>query len=200
MRKVHAVLLLVAAVAGLSAAASGSATRTTPQHPTADRYMSAPDLAKRIIAGDDTLRVFDLRPAAEFEQMHIPTARHTSSEILMRQPPPPDTTIVLYGEGDSQADRVQSGLSLQGYRHVYILREGLYEWIARVVEPRLGVEASPAERAAFEEAATQSRFFGGVPRADVPRPEVPSGYWTGAAGRSAEAGRQAVAAIRRRGC
>ena len=162
--------------------------------------MSAPDLAKRIISGETELRVFDLRSMSEFEAMHVPTAQHASIENLLRARLPENATIVVYSEGDTDAEQAWSALSRRGNRHVFILREGLYQWIARVIEPRLALDASPSERSAFEEAAAQSRFFGGVPRADVTRNEVPGGYWTGTGHGSVDASRQAVAAIRRRGC
>jgi rhodanese-related sulfurtransferase len=204
MTRVHAALMFVAASAGLAAAASGAAPRDT-RRPVADisgarDYISAPQLAAQIIAGNPALRVFDLRSATEFEEMHIPTAQHSSVDALRHDALPPDTTIVLYAEGDREAAQASEVLRLRGYRHVLILRDGLYEWIGRVVEPRLAVDATPSERAAFADAAAQSRFFGGVPRAVVPRAEVPDGYWSGTPRASTGASRLAVAAIRRRGC
>jgi rhodanese-related sulfurtransferase len=213
--RVHAALLFTAAWAGLAAAGTGSGPRAETsrlaEEITAERdHISAPQLADRIMAGDAGLRVFDLRSIAEFEQMHIPTAQHASIESLLREPLPRDTTIVVYSEGGAHAAQAWVLLRLRGYQHVFVLREGLYEWIARVVEPRLAVNASAAERAVFAEAARYSRFFGGVPHADVPRAEVPVGYWTVQAGEprgavlrnpaSSASTQTAVAGIRRRGC
>ena len=215
MTRVHAALLFTAAWAGLAAAGTGSGPRAETSHLaeeiTAERdHISAPQLADRIMAGDAGLRVFDLRSIGEFEQMHIPTAQHASIETLLREPLRRDTTVVVYSEGGAHAAQAWVLLRLRGYQQVFVLREGLFEWIARVAEPRLGVDASAAERAAFEEAAKYSRFFGGMPHADVPRAEVPVGYWTGQAGgpegaaqrnpASGASTRTAVAGIRRRGC
>jgi rhodanese-related sulfurtransferase len=205
MTRVHAALLCVAAWAGLAAAATGPGSSTAAarlvEEIAAERdHISAPQLADRIIAGDPALRVFDLRSAAEYGQLHIPTAQQASLETLMREPLPPDATIVLYSEGGAHAAQAWVLLRLRGYRDVFVLREGLYEWIARVIEPRLARDANPAERTAFEQAAAHSRFFGGVPQADVPRAEVAVGYWTGAQSSAAGTSRQAVAGIRRRGC
>ena len=72
-------------------------------------------------------------------------------------------------------------LRLRGYRQVAYLRDGLYEWIVRVHEPALAVDATPAEREEFERLAALSRYFGGQPRLDVPRAEMPAGYWTAGA-------------------
>jgi rhodanese-related sulfurtransferase len=202
MTRVHAALALAAAIAGLGAAAGGSGSHDAKRRAaiaSAPGYISAPQLAARIIAGDPALRVFDLRSAAEFEEMHIPTAQHSSVGRLSGETLPQDTTIVMYAERAAQLAPAVDTLRRRGYRHVLILREGLSEWIGRVLEPRLAADASPAEREAFDDAAVQSRFFGGVPHADVPRAELPAGYWTGAP-HVTTGSRVAVAAMRRRGC
>jgi hypothetical protein len=73
----------------------------------------------------------------------------------------------------------------------------------RIHEPRLAIDATDRERADFEQAVRFSRFFGGRPQIDVPRAQIPTGYWTGDTGRqppTLEATLLAVTAIRRRGC
>ena len=215
MTRVHTVLLFAAAWAGLAAASTGSGSPDETSRMAAEisagrDHISAPQLAERLMTGDRTLRLFDLRSTGEFEQMHIPTAEHASIETLLREPLPPDTTIVVYSEGGAHAAQAWVLLRRRGYSRVFVLREGLYEWIARVIEPRLAADATPAERSAFDEAARYSRFFGGVPLQDVPRAEVPAGYWTdqpggfegsalpnSASGASTQA---VVAGVRRRGC
>src|SRR5204862_4518188 len=126
-------------------------------------------------------------------------------EALSREPLPRDANIVLYSEGGAHAAQAWVLLRMRGYRRVYFLREGVYEWVARVFDPRLATDATPAERADFARAAEMSRFFGGVPRADVIRADVPQGYWTAAPGgaestASSTAPPQLIARIRRRGC
>jgi rhodanese-related sulfurtransferase len=165
-------------------------------------YMTAPDLAERILRGDPSLLVRDLRPLDEFEQLHIPTAQATTLDALARETLPPDATVVIYGDDERRAFDASAVLRRRGYLHVFLLRQGLYEWIGRVLEPRLSTDATAEERAQFERAAGLSRFFGGVPRANVERGEVPVGYWSGDGTQAglAEATRSAVANVRRRGC
>ena len=172
-------------------------------------HISAPDLASLIIAGDPTLRVFDLRTPSEFARMHIPGARHATVDTLTRDPLPRDATIVLYSEGGAHAAQAWVLLRMRGHVRVYFLREGLFEWLARVMEPRLPADATGRERADFARAAEMSRFFGGIAREGVPRAEVPTGYWnagrdehsagTGTAARQSSTN-QLLAGIRRRGC
>jgi rhodanese-related sulfurtransferase len=206
MTRLHATLAAVAGVLALGAAlvdARPSETRNPTIAPVADvDYMSALDLAERIARGDGSVRVVDMRSATEYAQFHIPTSVHMTAADLAAAALPPDAAVVLYSDDDGRAIEGWMLLRLRGHRHVFVLREGLYEWIARVHEPRLAADATPAERAEFERAAALSRFFGGFPRADVPRAEIPAGYWntTASGARTPERTASAVAAIRRRGC
>lgn len=153
--------------------------------------------------GDRDLRVFDLRTPDAFAQFHVPGARLAATASLSHEPLTPQTHIVLYGDARTTiVDAVQT-LRRRNQLDVLVLREGLYEWLSRVQEPRLASAPTSEERAEFERAAEMSRFFGGVPRAGVPREEVPQGYWTGMPRSEAllmAAAVNSVAAIRRRGC
>ena len=94
-------------------------------------------------------------------------------------------------------------LRMRGYRDVAFLRDGVYEWIVRVHEPALAADATPAERADFERRAALSRYFGGQPRLDVPRAEMPDRLLDAGGdivSRPSMATSLLVAAIRRRGC
>jgi rhodanese-related sulfurtransferase len=174
-------------------------------------HISAPDLADLIMRADPALRIFDLRPPSEFARMHVPGASHATIESLAREPLPRDATVVLYSEGGAHAAQAWVLLRIRRHRRVVFLREGMFEWLARVLEPRLAIDATPGERAEFARAVEMSRFFGGSARDGVPRAEVPVGYWSAgaAAGADAAAARPAaskpstdrmIANVRRRGC
>jgi uncharacterized protein len=207
---------LVTVAAALALAAAAVDLQAVDARPIATEieqerdHITAPDLAELIIGGDRALQVFDLRSRVEFDRMHIPGARHASLETLSRDPLPRDATVVLYSEGGAHAAQAWVLLRMRGYRRVFFLREGLFEWVARVMEPRLATDATALERADFIRAVEMSRFFGGSAREGVPRSEVPVGYWNSAAHGAAH-GTQDVAAargstdrmvarIRRRGC
>jgi rhodanese-related sulfurtransferase len=211
----HRGLAVAAAALALAAVAvdlKGVDARTLAAEIESERdHISAPDLASLIVAGDPTLRVFDLRSTSEFARMHIPGARHATLDTLSREPLPRDVTIVVYSEGGAHAAQAWVLLRMRGHGRVYFLREGLFEWLARVMEPRLPADATERERADFVRAAEMSRFFGGVAREGVPRADVPTGYWNdehGDHGPASNAGTaprkpstdQMIAGIRRRGC
>jgi rhodanese-related sulfurtransferase len=170
--------LALALVAALLAAAAVLVEGSSPS----PRFISAHDLASRIIRRDPTLRIFDLRSVAEFERFHVASARQMSLPVLRREPLPPDATVVLYGNGEARPARGWMIARDRG-ADAFVLRGGVREWFIRVYEPRLAADATPPERAEFERAAPFSRFFGGKPLVDVTRDQL-----------------LAAAVIRRRGC
>ena len=164
--------------------------------------ITAVELAQRIKEGE-RLHVVDLRGRDDYERFHIPSAVHATLDALGHAPLPRSAPIVLYAGDGTGAARGWMLLRLRGYRQVAYLRDGLYEWIVRVHEPALALDATPAEREEFERLAALSRYFGGQPRLDVPRAEMPAGAWTAGADANARpsmATSLLVAAIRRRGC
>ena len=218
MTRIHSALAIAAATLGLAAAVADARPGVDAAQLAADiaaerDHITAPELAARIMRQDPALRVFDLRPRADFDALHIPTAASITLDELARLPLPRDASIVLYSEGGVHSAQAWVLLRLRGHSDVQFLREGIYEWLARVIEPRLAVDATAAERADFTRAEPQSRFFGGQPRSSVARSEIPTGYWTDADGAStvspdaagsrhspADAIRATVGSIRRRGC
>jgi rhodanese-related sulfurtransferase len=166
-------------------------------------FISAPELAERIMRRDPDLRVLDLRPRTSFDQFHIPGADHATVDALVGLPLSPRTSLVLYADRRAAIADAVRVLRSRPHHEVRVLREGIFEWISRVQEPRLAADPTPAEREEFERTAAMSRFFGGVPLAGVQRAEIQQGYWTGAARTEdllVAAALNSVGAIRRRGC
>ncbi|HEY3744572.1 MAG TPA: rhodanese-like domain-containing protein [Bryobacteraceae bacterium] len=202
MSQTHRLLAIVAAVLGGAAFLSSFSRSADPSELASEieaesDHMSALDLATRIMHEDKNLRIFDLRSQAEFEQFHIPTAQPMAIEAITKSVLPRDADIVLYSEGGTHAAQAWVLMRMRGYRRVFVLREGIYEWQSRVMEPRLAIDATAAEKAEFEKASELSRFFGGNPEMGVPRSQVPSGYWTT---QQSETPQTHTAPFRRRGC
>jgi rhodanese-related sulfurtransferase len=193
---VHRAIALAALILGGAAAASDG-LGSAPAH-----RITAVSLAERIKAGE-RLRLFDLRSEDDFRKFHVPSAEHATVAEVTAMNLSRSTPVVIYANDGEAAARAQAALRTRGYRDVATLGGGLYEWITRVHEPLLAVDATPSERAQFERLAALSRHFGGQPRVDVPRMDIPAGYWTAGTGDSSRpsmATALLVAAIRRRGC
>ena len=189
----HRTLALAALILGGAAAASESM---------GPEWTTAVELAERIKGGQPT-EVLDLRSAEEFQRFHVPSAVPATLGDLIDSPLPRSASIVLYGDDSARVAQAWALLRMRGYRHVAYMRQGLYEWIARVHEPALAVDATAAERAEFDRLAALSRYFGGQPRLDVPRAALPAGYWRAGGdigSRPSVETALLVAAIRRRGC
>jgi rhodanese-related sulfurtransferase len=193
---VHRAIALAALFLGGAAAVSDR-----PGSAPADS-ISAVSLAERIKTGE-RLRLFDLRSEAEFREFHIPSAELATVEQVVSMSLPRSTPVVVYAGDGEAAVHAQGLLRARGYHAVSSLNGGLYEWLTRVHEPMLAADATSDERDRFERLAALSRHFGGQPRVDVPRAEIPAGYWTAGtddASRPSMATALLVAAIRRRGC
>jgi rhodanese-related sulfurtransferase len=203
---VHASLILAAAILGGGAAAVDG-LRLDAMRPlrnvSAERdRISAVALAESIVEGRQP-RVFDLRSGQDFDAFHVPSATQVTIADLDALELPRATPIVVYADGVARAAQGRMVLRRRGYRQVSFLREGIYEWIVRVHEPQLPVDATDAERRDFEHRAALSRFFGGQPHLDVPRADLAKGYWTAGSDpvrRDPIETSLLVAAVRRRGC
>lgn len=129
-------------------------------------HVTALELARWIRERRPGLRVLDVRSAEDYHAYHLPQAEHLAMDSLAATAFRADEILVLYSEGDAHAAQAWVFLRALGYRKVYFLRGGLYEWLEQVMNPTLA-DTSAAGRAAFARASALSRYFGGVPRSDV---------------------------------
>ena len=130
-------------------------------------HVTALELAQWIKERRAGLRIVDVRSAEEYATYHVPRAEHFSLDSLAIGPFRRDETIVLYSDGGAHAAQAWVFLRALGYSKVFFLRGGLYEWLDQVMNPT-PADTTAAARSAFEGAAVLSRYFGGVPRSDVP--------------------------------
>lgn len=169
-------------------------------------HVTALELAQWIKDRRPGLRVLDVRSSEEYERYHLPTAERLALDSLATTPFRVDDTLVLYSEGGAHAAQAWVLLRALGYRNVYFLRGGLYEWLEQVMNPTLA-DTTVAAHDAFSRAATLSRYFGGVPRSDVRTPPADESIVLPGAPRPASAvplparpTLSRIDAVRRRGC
>ena len=208
MNIVHRTLAVTAATLGGAAALTGvhssvSAAQLALEIDQQKDHISAVDVGDILMRGDVAVHIFDLRSHDEFESFHIPSAVQSDVATLARLNLSHDETIVLYSAGGAHAAQAWMLLRMRGYRKVYFLREGLYEWTSLVTDPRLAIDATPAERSAYEHSKVLSRFFGGEAKDNIQRSELPHGYWGGSPNDGTDqqaVSKQSTTVMRRRGC
>jgi len=169
-------------------------------------HVTALELAQWIKDRHPGLHVLDVRSAEEFDRYHLPTAERLALDSVAAVPFRADDTLVLYSEGGAHAAQAWVFLRALGYRNVYFLRGGLYEWLEQVMNPTLA-DTTAAARDAFARAAPLSRYFGGVPRRDIPTPPADESLALPGASRATSAvplpsrtTTSRIDAVRRRGC
>lgn len=168
-----------------------------------DDHVTAIELGDWIKARRPGLRVVDVRSAEEFAEYHVPTAEHVPLDQVTKTRFRADDTIVLYSEGGPHAAQAWVFLRALGYKNVFFLRGGLYEWLEQVMSPTIAENASPKARAEFDRVAALSRYFGGQPQISdaaasetIPLPKPASSKTSADAAKTSAA----VQRIRRRGC
>jgi rhodanese-related sulfurtransferase len=184
------VLAVLAALAGTSRPGDAAldVTKLATEIEREDDHVTALELAQWIRDRKPGLRVLDVRSDSEFAAYHIPSAERMPLTALASLAPASDETLVLYSEGGAHAAQGWVLLRANGHRNVYFLRGGLLDWMEDVMSPMLPADTTRGRVAAL------SRYFGGVPRADVaPLPTTPAPAPAPTAG-------AAVARLRRRGC
>jgi len=170
------VLMIIAIVAGLLAAISGSPYRgdrasidvaqLAQMVAKEEDHVTALELAQWIRDRKEGLRVIDVRDDDAFAEYHIPRSELVSMSRITSTPFRDDETIVLISDGGAHAAQAWVFLRALGHRNVFFLRGGVGEWLDEVMNP-----AKPSEL---------TRYFGGMPRVD----DAPA----------------TAASIRRRGC
>lgn len=129
-----------------------------------DDHVSAVELAQWIRNRRPLLRIIDVRGLDDFNEYHVPGAERIELSQLVATRFEPQETIVLYSDGGAHAAQGWVFLRALGYKHVYFLRGGLYEWIDQIMNPTIAANASQSARDEFSRVSELSRYFGGVPR------------------------------------
>lgn len=190
MTRVHAAAAAGATGLAILAAAAGD----PPARLLPDAQLPAPPavaavaLAERIRARDPLL-VLDARDPASFATFSVPTAVHLDADTAERVRA--DRAVIVYARRDGDAARIAARMRARTL-DAAVLEGGVQAWIEEVLEPRLYLDATPADTQAYRRAAEVSRYFGGVPRAGVERPPPRA--------TSDAAADDAIARTQRRGC
>jgi rhodanese-related sulfurtransferase len=132
-----------------------------------NRFISADDLAKRIINDDPSIFLIDVRSLYEYEKYSLPEAVNIPVELLLNEknmeiPQKDGIDLILFSNGDIYSDQAWLLLNQKGYSNTYVLKGGLNEWFRTIMLPEKPLEGEPDEvfdRYAFRKGA--SLYFGG---------------------------------------
>lgn len=132
------------------------------------RYLSTHQIAKRLIERDPSIFLVDVRTASEFEEYAIPGAFNIPLENILEEEwvdylSQDGMDVVLYSNGDIYADQAWTLIAQQGAKNLYIMKGGVNQWFATIIQPVAPPETAPSEAFdlyAFEKAACI--YFGGA--------------------------------------
>jgi 3-mercaptopyruvate sulfurtransferase SseA len=150
------------------------------------RFVTTDQVAQRIIEGDPTLELIDIRPAKDFEAFSLTHAINIPIDSLMSPDYQDylgieDMNVVFYGNDDIKADQAWVIAKRMGYKSIYVMEGGLNCWIKTIIRP-----AEPEESAPLEDFDLY-QFRKGA-----------SAYFTGAKVEAPESGKSGVKIVRRK--
>lgn len=158
-------LVLIASAAALfifaSPATSGETiTERLSRAASEADHISAAELAERVMNGDQSLLLIDVRPAASFEKFHIKNALNCPLEKLpaLKSKMKLYQTAVLYSDGAAHAVQGQMLLEQEGLNNILVLNGGLNEFINTCLKP-ISLRSAPVAAAAAEKIVRWRKFF-----------------------------------------
>lgn len=132
------------------------------------RFLSTHQIAKRIIDRDPSIFLIDVRTPSEFEEYSIPGSFNIPLENILEDEwedylSQEGLDVILYSNGDIYADQAWTLIAQEGVNNLYIMKGGVNEWFATIIQPVAPPDTAPSEAFdlyAFERAACI--YFGGA--------------------------------------
>ncbi len=114
------------------------------------RYITTDQLAKRIIDGDPSVQLIDVRDPYDFMDFALPGAKNIplsdllideSNKILSQ----PGRDFIFYSTGDVYANQAWMLARRLGLKRLYVLKGGLNNWIKTIIQPTPPPATEPQE-------------------------------------------------------
>lgn len=136
-------------------------------------HIEPEELADRLLAGDKTLVLVDIRTPAEFAAFHIKGAVNASSPDLpgFLAPNKNQGTIVVYSNGMTHPAQARDALARMGFNNAFLLTDGLDGFMRRVLKP-VSLRDAPVAPAMAAKIQAWRLFFLGSPESGVSRPSL----------------------------
>jgi rhodanese-related sulfurtransferase len=114
------------------------------------RFLSTDIVTERIIGGDPTLQLIDVRPAGQFRKFALPGAVNilldsllspNYSEILHQ----PGKDHVFYSNADIEADQAWQLCSRISVARIFVMKGGLNFWFSTIVKGTQPEQTAPSQ-------------------------------------------------------
>jgi len=114
------------------------------------RFVTTDQVAQRIIEGDPTLELIDIRSIKDYESFSLTNAISIPIDSLMSPNYQDylgieDMKVVFYGNDDIKADQAWVIAKRMGYKSIYVMEGGLNCWIRTIIQPVEPEESAPLE-------------------------------------------------------
>ncbi len=114
------------------------------------RYVSTDELAQRLIEGDPSVQLIDIRDPYDFMDFALPGAENIPITDLLTEMATeifttPGKDIIFYSNGDVEANKAWMIAHRVGNKRLYILDGGLNQWIETIIKPERPEETQGQE-------------------------------------------------------
>jgi rhodanese-related sulfurtransferase len=142
--------------------------------------VSVPDLSQRIIEDRRDFVLVDLRPAAQYEEEHIPGARNLGLSAVLDPETARQTargrTLILYDSGPTSAAQAAALLRVAGV-DAQALSGGFDDWLRFTLDPESELPGQEPLLSRAERQAVACYFHGEyMPSAGMPIQPAPTAY------------------------
>lgn len=131
-----------------------------------NRYLSSDEVAKRIIDGDPTLFLVDVRIEDDFNTYSLPGATHIPLQDVLKedwakQLNQDKLDVIFFSNDDFDSEQAWALCKQQGYSNLYVLEGGLNRWFETIMLPeKPGEMASTEEMDLYDFRTGASIYFG----------------------------------------
>jgi len=133
-----------------------------------DRFLTVDHIAERLIEGDPSILLVDVRPAYSFEEYHIPGSINIPlHEVLNDSLNAPlkqgNLDIVFYSNSSLTADQAWIVCRRNKMENQYVMQGGLNQWFENIMTPEPPMETESSDAVALYEFRKGASVYFGMP-------------------------------------
>lgn len=138
-----------------------------------ERYISADELADKLINKDPSIVLIDLRNETEYKKYHIPTSIHIPFDSLLNNQyqtilNQDKVNLVFYSNDHLIADQAWFLCHSLGYQNLIVLKDGLNGFYNTILNPSLPSEIASMEEKELYDFRKAAGIYFGVPYHSFP--------------------------------